>query len=66
MIIALGNNENYIASDVPAILNETNKYVLLDNFDIAVINKSDIKIYDNNLNEKVMMLKCLKEQKRVL
>ncbi len=52
LIIALGNNENYIASDVPAILNETNKYILLDNFDIAVINKSDIKIYDNNLNEK--------------
>lgn len=52
LIIALGNNENYIASDVPAILNETNKYILLDNFDIAVINKGDIKIYDNNLNEK--------------
>lgn len=49
LIIAKGNNENYIASDVPAILKYTNKYILLDDFEIAKITSNDIEIYDNNL-----------------
>ena len=49
LIIAKGNNENYIASDVPAILKYTNKYILLDDFEIAKITSDDIEVYDNNL-----------------
>lgn len=52
LIIALGKNENYIASDVPAILSETNKYILLDQKEIAVIKSNDIKIYDKALHIK--------------
>ena len=50
LIIALGDNENYIASDVPAILSFTNKYILLDSNEYAVISEDKIDIYDNNLN----------------
>ena len=50
LIIAMGNNENYIASDVPAILKFTNKYMLLDDYDIAKISNNEIKVY-NNLKE---------------
>ena len=51
LIIAKGENGNYIASDVPAILEYTNKYILLDDYNIAKINKNSINIYDRDLNE---------------
>lgn len=50
LIIAKGDNENYIASDVPAILKYTNKYILLDDYDIAKIDSKNVTIY-NNLKE---------------
>lgn len=50
LIIAKGDNENYIASDVPAILKYTNKYMLLDDYDIAVITNDSITVY-NQLKE---------------
>ena len=45
LIIAKGAYENYIASDVPAILKYTNKYLLLDDYDIAKISCDNITIY---------------------
>ena len=48
LIIAKGDNENYIASDVPAILKYTNKYILLDDYDIAKITNDEITIYNDN------------------
>ena len=50
LIIGIGDNENYIASDVPAILDYTNKYTLLNNYDIAKITKDKVTVY-NNLKE---------------
>lgn len=51
LIIAKGNDENYIASDVPAILKYTNKYILLDDFEIAKISSNDIEIFNKDLKE---------------
>ena len=51
LIIAKGDGENYIASDVPAILKYTNKYMLLDDNEIAKISVSDIKVYNDKLKE---------------
>ncbi len=45
LIIAKGTDENYIASDVPAILKYTNKYLLLDDYDITKISSDNITIY---------------------
>lgn len=53
LIIGIGDDENYIASDVPAILNKTNKYMLLDDEEYAKISSNQIKIYDKNGEEKV-------------
>lgn len=50
LIIACGNDENYIASDIPAILKYTKKYMLLDDYEIAKIESSKIEVYDSNLN----------------
>ena len=48
LIIAKGENENYLASDVPAILKYTNQYYLLDNYEIAILEKNNIKILKDN------------------
>lgn len=48
LIIGIGNNENFIASDILAILKYTNKYILLDDNDIGIISLNDVKIYNNN------------------
>ena len=51
MIAAIGNDGFYVASDVPAILAYTNKYMLLNDYDIIKLSKDKIKIYDKDLNE---------------
>ena len=63
LIIALGENENYIASDVPAILSETNKYILLDQQEIAIIKDNNIKIYDKSLRETTKEIKIFEGTK---
>jgi glucosamine--fructose-6-phosphate aminotransferase (isomerizing) len=44
LIIGTGDRENFIASDVPAILDYTDRVVYLEDGDIGVITKHDIKI----------------------
>ncbi len=46
LIIGVGDNENFIASDVPAILKYTNKYITLDDLEFAKITKGKIECYD--------------------
>ena len=48
LIIGVGENENYIASDVPAIFNETKRYITLEDGEYAKITKNDIKVYNVN------------------
>lgn len=51
LILATSDIGNFIASDIPAILKYTNKYILLDNDEIAHLTKESITIYDENLNK---------------
>ena len=51
MIAAIGVDGYYVASDVPAILAYTNKYMLLDDYDIVKLSKDKIEIFDKDLNE---------------
>lgn len=48
LILALSDNGLYIASDVPAILEHTNKYILIDNNEIVKLN-NNYNIYNNKL-----------------
>ena len=47
LIIGLGDRENFVASDVPAILDYTNRVIYLDDGDIAVVSKDDIRVKNN-------------------
>jgi len=49
LIIAKSNTGYFIASDVPAILNYTNEYILLDEKEIAKISSNNCEIYNSNL-----------------
>ena len=37
VVIGLGENENYIASDIPAILEHTRKVIFLESHQMAVV-----------------------------
>ncbi len=49
LIVALGDNEHFLASDVPAILKYTRNYILLEEGDIVELEKDKITLYDKNL-----------------
>ena len=49
LVIGKGEDENYIASDIPAILRYTKDFYLLDDNEFAVITKNKIEFYDTSL-----------------
>lgn len=51
LIIAKSKDGNFIASDVPAILEYTNKYIVLDEGNIAKISENSIKIFNKDYKE---------------
>lgn len=59
MIIGKGNGQNYLASDIPAILPYTrNCYIVNDN-EFIEISKDEIKVYDKNGNPKPCEIKTI-------
>ena len=58
LVIGKGNSENYIASDIPAILEYTKSFYFVEDDEFAVITKDDIKFFDYDLN---LISKELKE-----
>lgn len=46
IVLGVGKGENIIASDVTAILNLTRSYIILEDGEIAVVEKNKIAIYD--------------------
>lgn len=50
LIAGISENGNYLASDVPAILSETNQIIYLEDKEIIQVDKNGIKIMDLDLN----------------
>lgn len=65
LIIGIGNDSNYIASDIHALLDYTNKYIILKDEDFAKINNGVVKVYDKNNELKENIIKEYKGEKNV-
>lgn len=50
LVIEKGDGENYISSDIPAILSFTRNFYLLNDYEFSLLSRDDIKFYDKNLN----------------
>jgi len=48
LIIGLGENENFLASDIPAYLEHTDNFYILEDGEIADIRKNEVDIYKFN------------------
>ncbi|MBQ4282733.1 MAG: glutamine--fructose-6-phosphate transaminase (isomerizing) [Lachnospira sp.] len=56
LIVGVGENENFLASDVPAIMKYTRDYILLEQNEIAVVKREGVKVYNTHrelLNKEV-------------
>ncbi len=51
LVVGLGEGENIIASDIPALLEHTRKVCFLNENEIVVIKKDSFELYDRYLNK---------------
>lgn len=50
VVIGVGEYENYVASDIPAILSYTKRFYFMEDYEIATITANSIEFYDFDLN----------------
>lgn len=50
LILAINQGENYIASDIPAVLDYTKDYIILPEDTLAILTADQISLFDQNLN----------------
>ena len=48
LLVGLGENSNFIASDAQALIEHINKFVYLEDGDFATVTPEEVKIYDKN------------------
>ncbi len=51
LIIGLGKGENFIASDIPAVINRTRQIYIMNDYELAVVRKDSITFYDHDDKE---------------
>lgn len=50
LVIGKGENENYISSDIPAILSFTKNFYLINDLEYCILSRNNAQFYDKDLN----------------
>lgn len=53
LVIGIGEGENFIASDMAALLSETNNFIILQEGDMAIVKSSEVDVFDEQGNHTV-------------
>ena len=48
LVVGLGDNENFIASDIFALVGETQRFIFLEDGDIAILGTDEVVVYDKS------------------
>lgn len=48
LIVGLGEGENFLASDIPAVLRHTRKVIILDEGDLVVVERTKVQVTDRD------------------
>ncbi|MGB9730623.1 MULTISPECIES: glutamine--fructose-6-phosphate transaminase (isomerizing) [Calditerrivibrio] len=48
LVIGIGEGENFAASDIPAVLHHTRSFIFLEDYDIAILRKDSVEIFDKD------------------
>ena len=59
LIVGKGNGENYLASDIPAILPYTRDCYIVNDGEFIEISKNKIKVFDKDANEKEVKIQTI-------
>ena len=59
LVVGLGEGENFIASDAVALAELTNRFVYLEDHDVAVVTDNEVKLYDREHHELIREVKVV-------
>ena len=51
LVVGVGDNENFLASDTPALLKYTNRMIFIDDGEICVLTKNSVKVFNKDKKE---------------
>ena len=50
LVVGIGSGENFVASDIPAVLKYTRKFIFMNDGEIACVSPEDVRFFDINNN----------------
>ncbi|MBN2694277.1 glutamine--fructose-6-phosphate transaminase (isomerizing) [bacterium] len=59
MVIGVGSGEMFVASDIPALLEYTKRFIFMNDGELAILEKNSFNLYDFSLNSKEYKIETL-------